>query len=123
MKGTTMPSKSKTTKPTSVNGAAHPDEEPVDHVRTESTTKKTLNAPWTGDEMVSFADLASPRHLKVKQQLEGEKPKVIEVRRPGKQEFIRVKPAPEGRVPIALIQDERKRGTWYAVVPDLLDEF
>jgi hypothetical protein len=88
----------------------------------ETESQVTTDAPWTGDETVSFSRLTSRRHGHIRSQLIQEKPKEIIVRRPG-QEFIRVKPCKEGRIPISLIKDERNRSTWYAVDPDLEPEF
>src|SRR5262245_32422818 len=83
------------------------------------STSADKNAPGTGDETATVARLASRRHLQTRQQLAKEKPQEILVRRPSGQEYVRVKPAPEGRMTIALIKDERSRNIWYAVDPDL----
>jgi hypothetical protein len=114
-----MPTKHENVKNPSSNGHS-----PIDHAALAEPVNppSTLDAPWAGDERADFSRLASRRHLQTRQQLTKDKPKEVIIRKPSGQEFIRVKPSPEGRVPIALIKDERSRNSWYAVDPDLEDE-
>jgi hypothetical protein len=110
--------------PVNGNGQVHPEEVPNEERPTsEPQSRLPIDAPWIGNESVSFARLASRHHGQIRAQLAKEKPKEVVVRRPSGQEFIRVKPCREGRAPIALIKDERNRNAWYAVIPELESEF
>src|SRR5215510_14919492 len=95
----------------SVNGHGQMPEDPA------------IDAPWNGEETPDFSRIASRRHGHVRAQLATEKLTEVAVRRPSGQEYIRVKPCPEGRHPLPLIRDERQRYVWYVVDPDLEVEF
>jgi len=88
-----------------------------------SSVKPPLDAPCTGDELADFSRLASCRHLKTQREQSTQKPLEIEVRKPGTQEFVRVRPVEGERLPVALIKDARGRNVWYVVDELLQEEF
>ena len=80
----------------------------------------SLETPWTGEEEADFEALQAPSALRPKTSLVSHDSKVL-VRKPRKQEYVRVHSQEAYRGSYALIQDERNRESLYVVSPSMYD--
>jgi hypothetical protein len=102
-----------------VNGNGHvADSQPLDP--SELSSPDTFTAPWTGEEDADFEALQAPEAFRTPTIITPKDTKIL-VRRPRKQEFVRVRPDPEYRKPYAIIQDERNREALYVVHPSMYE--
>jgi hypothetical protein len=84
----------------------------------EFATPHLIHAPWTGEEEADFQQLKSPIAFRPQKSTTPNDSKVL-VRKPRKQEYVRVHPDPHYRSTYAIIQDERNREALYVLAPDL----